>query len=219
MKNKYTRDYFLKRIVRQDVRAQKIPTEDLLDVLNDGFAEISTIGMYFSDEEVVDMGQYYADGELRLTLDVEEDVTQIYDYYLTSEGESQEEFVNGIKKFQDSRFKRLDSTDVNSMWLDSRYNGRVHIDLKQLPSNEQADNAIIKYFYVPNSESEFYYMDNQTRLATESAMAAAMYDYVHDVERAGQKRAAMKRQAMAIIPDIPDDLEYPFRSVFTGGGI
>jgi len=220
MKVEYTKEYFVNRIKNLDVRAKKLSDDDIDNILNDGFAEISTIGMLFSDEEVIDMADYYSNGEKQLTLDIEEDVTQIYDYYLTNESQASDIFYHGIQKLQDSRFKRLDNSDQNSMWKDNRYNGRVHINLDEVPNNIIVENAIIKYFYIPTSSSTSYYMDSQTRLATESAMGAAMYEYLHDVEKAGQKRAAMKRQGLAIIPfQDPEDLHKTYRSVFTGGGI
>jgi len=220
VKNTYTKEYFYKRIRNADVRAQKLDDDAVDNIINDGFAEVSTIGMFFSDEEVISMKDYYANGELELTLDIEEDVTQVYDYYLTVEEQPSDVFYHGISKLQDSRFKAIDKSDVNSMWLDNRYNGRVHINLTEVKNGYTVDNAVIKYFYVPTSNTDTYYMDNQTRIATESAMLSAMYDYLHDIERAGQKRAAMKRQAAAIIPfENPEDLEKQYRSVFIGGGV
>jgi len=201
----------------QDKRAADLSTEVIDNILNDGFAEVSTIGMFFSDEEVVSMAPYYAAGELVLTLDVEEDVTSIYDYYLTQEGKSDENYEHGIKKFQYSNFRMIDNTDVNSMYLDSRYNGRVHVDLTKVRKNEIVDNAVIKYYYIPTSASDTYEMDAQTRLATESAMASALYDYLHDVERASQKRAQFTRQALAIVPQDPEDLNKDRVSLFPYG--
>lgn len=219
MKNSYPLTYFIKRLKKLDKRMDLLPEEDLLEIINDGFAEVSTIGMFFSDEEVISMVPYYEAGEKQITLDIQEDVTQIYDYYLTQENQSFTLDYHGINKLQDSRFRRIDNSDINSMWLDSRYDGRVHIDLNRVGNNVTVDNAVVKYFYVPTSDSDVFYMDNQTRLATESAIASAGYDYIHDVERASQKRAAMKRQAMAIIPTMPEDLEKPYRAMFPGGGV
>ena len=206
MKVSYPKQYFIDRIKMQDKRAAVLEDAIIDNIINDGFAEVSTVGMFFSDEEVVSMAPYYAAGETLLTLDIEEDVTAIYDYYLTDENESFLDYEHGIKKMQHSNFRMLDGSDVNSMYLDNRYNGRVHIDLSKVRKNVIVDNAVIKYYYIPTASSDNFYMDAQTRLATESAMASAMYDYLHDVERASQKRAQFTRQAMAIIPEDPEDL-------------
>ena len=115
MKNTFPIDYFTKRLKKLDKRIAQLPNEDLLEIITDGFAEVSTIGMFFSDEEVIDMKPYYEVGEMQLTLDIEEDVTQIYDYYLTQENQAFDVNYHGIRKLQDSRFRRLDSSDVNSM--------------------------------------------------------------------------------------------------------
>lgn len=217
MKVSYPKQYFIDRIKKQDKRALALDSEDIDNIINDGFAEMSTIGMFYSDEEVVSMVPYYEAGELKLTLDIEEDVTAIYDFYLTEEEQSYENYEHGIKRFQYSNFRMRDKSDVNSMYLDNRYNGRVHIDLTQVRKNHTADNAVIKYYYTPTSAATTFFMDAQVRLATESAMASAMYDYLHDVERAGQKRAQFTRQAMAIIPQNTEDYSKDKVSLFPYG--
>jgi len=201
----------------QDKRAETLSDAVIDNIINDGFAEVSTLGMFFSDEEVVSMLPYYEAGELQLTLDIEEDVTSIYDYYLTEEEQSYENYTHGIKKFQYSNFRMRDNSDVNSMYLDNRYNGRVHVDLERVRKGAIVNNAVIKYYYIPTATTETYFIDAQTRLATESAMASALYDYLHDVERASQKRAQFTRQAMAIIPEDPEDLHRDRVSLFPYG--
>jgi hypothetical protein len=206
LKISYPKQYFIDRLKKLDKRALELDADDIDNIINDGFSELATISEFFSDEEVVSMKPYYESGEFQITIDIEEDVVAIYDYYLTVEQQSDISYKHGIMRLQYSDFRMLDNSDVNSMWLDNRYNGRVHIDLSKVRKNLTVDNAVIKYFYTPTANADFYYMDQQTRLATESAMASAMYDYLHDVERASQKRAQFTRQALAIVPPYPEDL-------------
>lgn len=217
MKIEYPKSYFVDRLRRLEPRAAKLTDNDFDNIINDGFAEMSTLGMFYSDEEVVSMLPYYEGGETKLTLDIEEDVTFIYDYYLTSENEAFDDHLHGIRRMQHTNFKRIDNADENSMYLDNRYNGRIHINLEQTPDGTIVDNAVIKYFYTPTSNTDVFYMDQQTRLATESAMASALFEYFLDTEKAGRKRAAMTRQALAIVPINPEDLLDRPKSMFPQG--
>jgi hypothetical protein len=217
MKREYSKDYFITKLKTLDTRIAKLPNEQIDYIIDDGFAEICTVGMFFNNEEVISMKPYYDAGETKIELQVVEDVTSMYDYYLTVENQDSSIYRHGIKRLQESNYSALDNSDTNSMYTDSRYQGKVHIDLSEVPNNEIVDNAVLKYFYTPNSESTSYYMDQQTRLATESAMATAAYSYLHDVEKASQKRAAMTRQALAIIPINPLDLHTKRTSMFPEG--
>ena len=207
MKLEFTAKYFLDRLKRLDVRAQKLTDDQLYTVIDDGYSEICTVGMFFSNEEIIDMVPLYESGENVFTIDIEEDVTGVYDKYLTKEGLSYKDYDHGIRKIR----------EVSAIYLDNRYNGKVHIDLTKINTDVIVDNAVIKYFYTPRSTTGSVFMDQQTRLATESAMGAALYDYLKDTENSSRKRAAMTRQANAIIPRHPEDLIDPKKSIFPVG--
>ena len=205
MKKPYSPSMVLEAVKSLDVRAPKLTSEQLNAVINDGYTELCTIIQAFSDEEVVSLKPFYDGEETLITLDVEEDVSEIYDLYLTQEGKDKYEYDYGIKKIRDKKV----------IYRDNRYNGRVHIDLELL--TDKVDNAVIKYYYVPNYNTETVYMDSQTWLALKSAFGAALFDTLHDVERNGQKRAEMLRRARAVLPSMPEDATDPsFGHIFTG---
>ena len=205
MKKAYTPEMLINATVAVDVRAQKLSSEDIDNVIDDAYAELCTVTQAFSDEEVVSLDEFYENNETTIVHTIEEDVVDIYDLYLTIEGKDKEIYDYGIEKIRDPKV----------IYKDNRYNGRVHIDLETL--SKTVDNAIIKYYYIPTHTTETVYMDAQTWIALKSALGAAMYDKMHDVERNAQKRAEMARRAKAIIPGEPEDYAEPITGrIFTG---
>ena len=211
MKNRYTPEDIIAAVKSLDTRAARLEPEQITNVINDGYAEFCTVVQAFSNEEVVDLQPFYGTGESQITLDIEEDVSEIYDLYVTIEGQDKEVFDHGIKKIRDKRI----------IYRDNRYNGRVHLDFDLLQKfgllQKPADNAVIKYYYVPRSDTAQVYMDAQTWLAFKSALGVALFDTLHDVERNGQKRAELLRRARAILPSMPEDAVDPsYGHIFTG---
>lgn len=203
MKKAYTSDLIATEVKALDVRAQQLTTEEVNRVIDDGYTELCTIVQAFGDEEVVSLVDFYDAGETTITLDVDADVVDVYDLYLTTEGLDKNTFDYGIEKTRDDRI----------VYRDNRYNGRVHIDLTTTASHRTSsgnyDNVVIKYYYIPTNTTDTVYMDAQTWLAFKSALGVALYNTLHDVERNGQKRAEMNRQAKAIIPSQPEDSKDP----------
>ncbi len=205
MKKAYTPDMILDVVKLLDTRADRLTDTQLNLIIDDGYTELCTIIQAFSNEEIVNLDPFYDGGEEKVTLDIEEDVNEIYDLYLSIESADPETYDYGIQKIRDKRI----------IYKDNRYNGRVHIDF-QLMTN-RADNAVLKYYYTPTSTSETVYMDAQTWLAFKSSLGVALYDTLHDVERNGQKRAEMTRRARAILPSMPEDATDPsYGHIFTG---
>ena len=197
MKKAYTPDMIVAAVKNLDKRTLTLSDTAINSIIDDGYAELCTIVQAFSNEEIVSLDPFYETGEQLVTLDVEEDVSEIYDLYLTIEGKDKDIYNYGIEKIRDPKI----------IYRDNRYNGRVHIDFELM--SEPVNNAIIKYYYVPVHTSSNVYMDAQTWLAFKSAIGAALYDTLHDVERNGQKRAEMTRRARAIVPDTPEDANDP----------
>jgi len=205
MKKMYTPEMVLAATKTLDVRAQKLSDEKLATVINDAYTELSSISAVFSDEEVIALAPFYELGEELVTIDIQEDVTDIYDLYLTEENKDKDIYLYGIEKIRDKKV----------IYKDNRYNGRVHIDFSTLKT--PTDNAVIKYYYVPTYTTENVYMDAQTWLTFKSALGVSLYDMLHDVERNGQKRAELTRRAKNIMPDRPEDANDPsYGHIFTG---
>ena len=205
MKKLYTPELIVQTVKDLDVRANKLSIDQINRIIDDGYAELATIVQAFSDEEIVPLAEYYETGEEKVTLDIQEDVNEIYDLYLTIEGKDPDIYMYGIEKIRDKRY----------IYRDNRYNGRVHIELGAL--NKEVDNAVLKYYYTPTHTNDNVYMDAQTWLAFKSTLAVALYDAVHDVTRNGQKRAEAIRRARAILPDLPEDANEPITGrIFNG---
>lgn len=205
MKKVYTPEMLISAVKGLDTRAQKLSDEKIATVIDDGYTELCTIIQAFSNEEIVNLDPFYETEETLITLDVEEDVSDIYDLYLTVENQDKDLYDYGIKKIRDDKI----------IYKDNRYNGRVHIDLDTL--TETVNSAVIKYYYVPVNTTSNVYMDAQTWLALKSAIGVALYDTLHDVERNGQKRAEMTRRARAVMPSLPEDATDPsYGHIFHG---
>lgn len=205
MKKEYTPETLINAVQNLDVRTKKLTDVQINNVIDDAYTELCTVIQVFSDEEVIPLAPFYETGEQRITLDIEEDVNDIYDLYLTIEGKDKDIYEYGIEKIRDEKI----------IYKDERYNGRVHVDLDTMV--QSADNIVLKYYYTPTSTTESVYMDAQTWLAFKSALGVAVYDTLHDVERNGQKRAEMGRRAKAIMPSLPEDATDPaYGHIFNG---
>ncbi len=205
MKRPFSREDITNYVMNIDKRALKLDSDQIDAVIDAGYAEMGSVYHLFSNEEIIDLVPIYESTENKFTVDIEEDVVEVYECYLTVEDQSFELYDHGIKEI----------TNVNAIYLDNRYNGRVHIDLSR--AGEVCDNVVIKYFYTPKATDETVYMDQPTYLAAQNAFAAALLDRLHDVERSMQKLAAMKRTVNAAIPKDPEDLIAPRASVFPAG--
>lgn len=197
MKKEYTPETLVSTVQALDVRAQKLSTDQINSVIDDAYTELCTAVQIFSGEEIVPLAAFYETGEQQITLDIEDDVSDLYDLYLTIEDKDKDAYDYGIEKIRDEKV----------IHRDNQYNGRVHIDLDTM--TETANNAVLKYYYTPTSSTSSVYMDAQSWLALKSALGAALYDAVHDVERNGQKRSEMNRRAKAIITNLPEDAFEP----------
>lgn len=189
------------------MRAKDLTDTEIDDIINDGFSELATIGKFFSDEEIIDLAPYYETNQMKDSIDILEDVVGVYDLYLTVEDQDFDLYEHGIRKIRDS----------NIIYQDNRQVGRIHMDLNNMAMNVVADNLIIKYFYTPQATTQDIYMDHQTSLALDKAFGVALYSYLNDVERSGQKRAAMARIGLSIVSHIPEDLIDVRESMFPMG--
>ena len=205
MLRQITRAEVIKLITTLDKRTESFDDDDFNYVMDMGYAELGTVAHPFENEEVVPMSTYYDAGELKLTLDIEDDVAYVYDLYLTVEGLTDvTTYTNGIMKLRDE----------NYIWKDSRQIGRVHVDLNNVNYDRNVgpvkiDNCIIKYAYTPTHTTENIYIDQPTYLAMRDAFGCALYNRLNDVERESQKRASLARTAAAILPSYPNDYRIP----------
>ncbi len=211
MKTEYTRANIVAFIKNLDTRAQKFTDEKIDDIINRGYAELSTVSKrIFSNEEVAALEPYYESGELQITVDVEEDVTEIYDLYTTIEGDRDKSIcqrtIQGIGMYVDN--------DV--AYRDNRYVGRVHLSLDTL--DEVFDNVVVKYYYTPTAVTDSVYMDSQTYLAWTDAMWAATNYFLKDIEGEAQKRNSMGRTSKSMTQE-PEDIPEHARALFGGFGI
>ena len=211
MKNEYTRDTIVDFIKNLDTRAQKFSDTQIDNVINRGYAELMTVSKtIFSNEEVVDLEPYYEGSELTLTLEVEDDATEVYDVYVTLEDGKDTSICQQV--IQDVGIYR--NSDL--AYRDNRYIGRVHLDLEVV--DETFDNVVVKYYYTPKATDQSVYMDSQTYLSWTDSMWAATNYFLKDIEGEAQKRASMHRTSKSITQD-PEDVPDQERSLFGGLGI
>ena len=209
-KTKYTKETIVAFIRELDVRARTIADTKINNIIDRGYAELTTVSKrLFSNEEVVDLAIYYDAGEKKLTLDVEEDVTEVYDIYVTREGDEKwlcQEEIQGVGIYRNN--------DV--AFRDNRYLGRVHLDLTpKYIADIVFDNCVIKYYYTPRSTDDDVYMDSQVYLAFQDAMWAALNYFMKDIEGESQKRASMTRTSKSTTQE-PEDIPTEGRAMFGG---
>jgi len=202
---KYTRAEIVSFIKDLDTRAQKLSDAKIDSVINRGYAELMTTSkQLFSNEEVVALDEYYAAGEKKVSLDINEDVTEIYDIYFTIEDEDNsicQEVVQGIGIYRNN----------NAIYRDNRYVGRFHFDLSEV--NEVFDNVISKYYYTPKATDADVFMSTQVYLAFQDAIWAALNYFLKDVDGESQKRASMARTSKSATQE-PEDVPERSRSIF-----
>ncbi|RKY55370.1 MAG: hypothetical protein DRP93_03465, partial [Candidatus Neomarinimicrobiota bacterium] len=102
-----------------------IKTDEKIDnIINRGYAELSTVSKrVFSNEEIIDLTPYYEASELQLTLDIEEDVTEVYNLYTTIEGDRSTSICQRVEQ----GIGMYVNSDVS--YRDNRSIGRIHVDL------------------------------------------------------------------------------------------
>lgn len=209
MKRKYLKEDVVKFIKGLDVRAKTLDDAAIDNVIDRGYAELSTVSKrIFSNEDVTPLQDFYTNSEDVITLDIEEDVTEIYDLYLTKEDEKLtegniHEVVQGIGIYR----------NVHIVYRDNRYTGRFHVRLADI--DDTFDNVVAKYYYTPRAFTEYVFMDSQTYLAWTDAMWAALNYFLKDIEGEAQKRASMTRTSKSI-PQEPEDTVVQQRAVFNG---
>jgi len=148
MKTEYTRDDINTFVRGLDTRAKVLSDVQLNNVVNRGYAELMTVSTrLFSNEDVVNLDEYYASNEMTLSFDVEDDAVDVYDLYLTVEGEDADksicqEVVQGIGIYRND----------NVVYRDNSYIGRVHLSLDaEVLSDATFDNCLVKYYYTPKA--------------------------------------------------------------------
>jgi len=209
MKTEYTRDTINVFIRGLDVRAKTLTDAQLNGVIDRGYGELMTTSLrLFSNEDVVSLNEYYEVGETRLTFDVEDDATEVYDVYTTIEGDRDksycEEVVQGVGICRNN--------DV--AYRDNRYVGRVHLDLTTDTNPDLVyDNCVVKYYYTPKASDDAVMMSSQVYVTFQDAMWASLNYFLKDVESETQKRASMERTSKAIAR-VPEDIPERGRAVF-----
>jgi len=208
-KTQYTRAEIVAFIKSLDSRAREFDDAKIDTIINRGYAELNTVSKrLFSNEEVIALEDYYNSSETKFTMDIEDDVTEIYDIYVTLEDENTDRsicqaIVNNIGIYRNH--------DI--AYRDNRYLGRFNIDLTT--DDNIYDNVVVKYYYTPKATDEGVFMDSQVYLAFQDAMWAALNYFQRDIEGEAQKRASMERTSKSTTQE-PEDIPTRSRAIFGG---
>ncbi len=209
-KTKYTKDEIVAFIRDLDVRAKTLSDTKIDNIIDRGYAELTTVSKrLFSNEDVIPLDEYYDNGELKVALDIEDDVTEIYDIYVTEETDTKtfsQETIQGVGIYRNN--------DV--AFRDNRYLGRFHLDLTvEYVADVIFDNCVVKYYYTPKATNDDVFMDSQVYLAFQDAMWAALNYFMKDIEGESQKRASMTRTSQSTTQE-PEDIPTEGRAMFGG---
>ena len=208
MKRKVTKDQMIEYMKDLDTRCKKWDDAKFDRAMNNGFAELCTVVQPFVSQVNVDLQEYYDLGEVRFDINLSGDVTSVYDLYLSRPANAFNMWKHDEEKVRDE--------DV--IWKDPVNSDVVHVDMTKDVASRTFETAVVKYFYIPNSDFDELYMSNDVYLSLEAAIAAAAYDMLHDVEKAGQQRSAFTRKGGAIVEPYPQDYSDPGKqSMFPPG--
>lgn len=212
-KTQYTREQVVAFIKSLDTRAREYDDTMIDNIINRGYAELTTTSKrIFSNEEVLSLDDYYDMKELKFTVDISDDVTEIYDIYLTIEDLSNKDIAICQEVVQDIGIYRNNST----AYRDNRYIGRCHTNLAaEHLSQHVFDSLVVKYYYTPTATAENVYMDSQVYLAWQDAMWAALNYFQKDIEGEAQKRTSMQRTSKSTAQE-PEDMPGFTRAIFGG---
>ncbi len=207
MKLVFTYDQIVDRLKAVDKRVETMSEAQINLLMDRGYSIlVSQYGYAFTNEDVVELDEYYASDELKLTFDVEDDVVDVYDLYLTEEGLSRDLYPQGIRQEKSEKF----------IYRDNRYVGRVHADLNGSENSDgtgQFDNAVVKYCFTPTHSTESIMVASITMTALEFAFSAAIYSYVKDHDSKDMALADMMAVGSSI-PMPPEDEVEQVRSIF-----
>ena len=208
-KTKYTKEEIVAFVKDLDTRAKTLSETKIDAIINRGYAELTTVSKrLFSNEEVLSLAPYYEGGEYKFIVDVDEDVTEVYDVYTTIEGEDRDksmcqEIIQGVGIYRND----------NLSFRDNRYIGRIQTDLSAVET--EFDNLVIKYYYTPKITSGDVYMSSQVYLAFQDAIWAALNYFMKDVEGEAQRRTSMHRTGKSTLEE-PEDIVIKSRAIFGG---
>ena len=200
MKIPYTKQEIVDRLIRNDVRLKKLQSDQIDVILNRGYAELAgAFNQAFSNEEVIDLEPIYQAGEQMASIDIEADVIDIYDMYLTKEDPDSKP-NQGVSETRDN----------DLLYRDNRYVGRIHFRASLAPGY---DNIVVKHYYTPEASDETIYLDNITRTALDYALSAAAHDYNSDPKKQAVSYANMLRIGSQM-PYAPEDVPVLKHSMF-----
>ena len=208
MKRKITKDQMISYMTDLDTRCKRWDEAQFDRAINNGFAELCTVIQPFVSIVEIELADYYDLGESKFDINLIGDATSVYDLYLSKAADSFNMWKHDEEKCRDE--------DV--IWKDAINSDVVHVDLTKDIQKRTFENAIVKYFYVPTSEFTELYISNDVYLALEAAIAAAVYDMLHDIEKASQQRAAFTRKGKSVVEPYPQDYLDPGKvSMFPPG--
>ncbi len=208
MKRKVTKDQMIEYMTDLDTRCKSWDTAKFDRAMNNGFAELCTVIQPFVSQVNVELQDYYDLGESKFDINLQGDATSVYDLYLSRPADAFNVWKHDEEKCRDE--------DV--IWKDPVNSDVVHVDMTKDIMKRTFELAIVKYFYIPTSDFVELYISNDVYLALESAIGAAVYDMLHDIEKASQQRAAFTRKGQAIVEPYPQDYSDPGKqSMFPPG--
>jgi len=208
MKRKITKDQMIEYISDLDTRCKTWDEKKFDRAITNGFAELCTVIQPFVSHINIDLQEYYDLGETKFDINLSGDATSIYDLYLAKASDDFNVWKHDEEKVRDE--------DV--IWKDPVNSDVVHVDMTKDIHNRTFESAVVKYFYVPTSDFDEIFMANDVYISLESAIAAATYDMLHDVEKASQQRAAFTRKGVSVVEPYPQDYYDPGKqSMFPPG--
>jgi len=208
MKRKITKDQMIDYMTDLDTRCKTWDEAKFNRAMNNGFAELCTVIQPFVSQINVDLQDYYELGETKFDINLAGDATSVYDLYLAKAADTFNVWKHDEEKCRDE--------DV--IWKDAVNNGVVHVDVTKDVLHRIFEEAVVKYFYIPTADFVELYISNDVYIALEAAIAAAVYDMLHDIEKASQQRAAFTRKGQAIVEPYPQDYSDPGKpSMFPPG--
>jgi hypothetical protein len=197
MQRTITKEEIVNKLKLLDTRIKTLSEPSIDMILNNGFAELLAYIQPFTAEVIEPLEPHYLLGESTFVINIPFDVTYAYDLYLEKEGLDKSIFNEG----------KIKDRDQNVIWKDPHDDSIINVDLSYDKFNVSFDNAVVKFFYIPNADFVEISIGSDVYNALDTAFAVAAYDYLNDSEKYSIKKKILESRAMAIIDKYPNDFD------------
>ena len=204
MERKITKTQLITYIKRLDTRCKKFDDEKFDEIIDDAFSEFNTTGAFFFNEDALEVTDYITDGVIKLSYDIEKDVTYVYDAFLSTDSKTPMNTSDRMVEV-DPRVTGRINLDFSS--TEDMYNAYTYHYQEDFNDGSVPEVLVVRYNYVPTSDFDEIYMNRDVYKAFRQAISTSAYMDLHDEKKAAMHHGKMIRDAKAITIVRPHDFD------------